>query len=126
MEEVLKGVIVKYENENVKGSLLNFKEIKKIELKHMYDLIGCDLVEAVRLPKDIDIWVDEEGLLKSGNIVIGYKVEPNEESDGFELQLAGNALFLSSDEEGNTIGLNEEQLKWIQDNVKYGMFGVAK
>lgn len=47
-------------------------EGKELSLKAMYPIIGCDIVEHVGLKKGVDMWVDEEGLLK-GEFVINQK-----------------------------------------------------
>lgn len=39
----------------------------KDPMQHMYDIIGCDLVERVTLPNGDDVWVDEEGWVSFKN-----------------------------------------------------------
>ena len=91
-------------------------------LEDMYNHVGCDHLDIVRLPERIDIWVDDEGLLKSGNIVMQYQLK----DIGEPLHLAGNALFLSYDDEGNTIGLTNDQIMWIAENIEFVPYGETR
>ena len=42
-------------------------ELRTDNLDHMYQLLGCTMVEVIKVNKELDLWVDEEGLL-SNNI----------------------------------------------------------
>lgn len=90
-------------------------------LNCMYENIECDTVDVVRLPERIDAWVDDEGLLKSGNPVTLFSIE--EEN---EMQIAGNVLFLSYDNKGKSIGLNQVQVEWLQNNLRVMPVGNVK
>ena len=92
---------------------LVFSEEKNIvKVDSMYRMLECDYVDVVRLSdkNNIDLWVDDEGLLKSGNYVHEISVGDT------EVKLAGRVLFLSYDDEGNSIGLSDEQLKWLESS----------
>lgn len=58
--------------------------------------------------KYFDIWCDDEGLLKDDKIVCGVLLQ----SEGQEI-LCGNLLIANHDEEGNTIGLSDKEIKMI-------------
>lgn len=94
-------------------------------LKEMYELVESDTLDIVRLPKGIDVWVDDNGLLKSGNVVLNYSLK---QPDGTvnEVQLAGNSLFLSSNEKGETIGLTSKQYEWLVNNITVTLYGMTK
>lgn len=80
-------------------------------LSQAYALIGnsCRCMDIARLPHNIDVWVDDEGLLKSLPIAMTHiKTE-----DNAEYTLAGNLIFLSHDKEGNTTSLSEIQKEYI-------------
>ena len=66
------------------------------------------------MDNSIDIIVDDEGLLKTGNFVSTIKIIGHG-----TIQLAGKLLFLGSDSEGNFIPLTTEQIEWISKNVRY-------
>lgn len=89
-------------------------------LEYMYKYIQCDMVDVVEIAEGIDIWVDDNGLFKPGNTVLEYKIKDNPD---VVLHLAGNALFLSSDDEGNSIGLTMEQLSWLGKQLSIRPYG---
>ena len=92
-------------------------------LEYMYKYIQCDMVDVVEIAEGIDIWVDDNGLFKPGNTVLEYKIKDNPD---VVLHLAGNALFLSSDDEGNSIGLTMEQLSWLGKQLSIRPYGRTK
>ena len=116
--------------ETVKGILigLNTKEVVEVEvdeeghvkLDELYRLVKCSLVTVVSFEENIDAFVDDEGLLKSGNFVqeIGYL--------GYTLQLAGNLLFLGSDEEGSSIGLTELEVEHLMTSLSNKLIGFVR
>ena len=124
MNEKLEGILFEYDLGETKAIMAKLE--KESTLEQMYKLIDCSSVDCVSLPKNIDIWTDDEGLLKSDSAVIHYVIRENDESDGFELHLAGKSLFLSTDEDGNTIGLSNEQIDWVQKNVRVGLYCFKK
>ena len=66
---------------------------------------------------DIDIFVDDEGLLKADpktTLIITDK----ENRMKVLTALVGNLIFVSHDDEGNTIGLTDNQIKFIEDHLK--------
>jgi hypothetical protein len=63
------------------------------ELDSLYELLGCDLVDAVRLD-DCDVWIDDEGLFKPEPRFFSF-TDPNVPP------LAGRGLVLGVDDEGN-------------------------
>jgi hypothetical protein len=67
-------------------------------LEAMYELIGCDLVEPVRLNQQGDtVWVDEEGLLKPDPRHFFRIVS----ADGVGTELAGKGIVTGSTPDGN-------------------------
>ena len=76
-------------------------------LHMLYNLIGCTLVQVVSMDKDIDLWVDEEGLLSSEFYVTQFDF--NNERHRY----AGNVVILKTDwKTGNTTGFeNLEELE---------------
>ena len=124
MDEKLEGILFEHDLGETKAIMVKLE--KKNTLEQMYKLIDCSSVDCVSLPKNIDIWTDDEGLLKSDSSVIRYLVKESDDSDGFELHLAGKSLILSTDEEGNTIGLSKDQINWVQKHIKIGLYGFTK
>ena len=65
----------------------------------------------------VDIFVDDEGLLKADPIttlLITEKKNPMK----VLTSLVGNLIFVSHDDEGNTLGLTDEQIEFIQAHLK--------
>ena len=71
------------------------------ELGDMQSLIG-GYVECVRITDEIDMWVNEEGALRSLPLNL-FLSNGTHTLDG----IVGNVFFASHDDEGNVIGLNE-------------------
>lgn len=94
------------------------KQLEDLELDYrteilsdFYKIIGCDLVEIAPITEDIDLYVDETGLMKNPetlNIV---------EVDDYQHVLFGNMIFASYDESGKMKGLNAEQKAFIKEQV---------
>jgi hypothetical protein len=104
MSKMIK-VVVKRTGENH-----DFCELEN-NLEMMQEIVGGYL-EAVRLPNDIVLWCNEEGLIWGlpQNIVLmgGNKVTP----------IHGDVLFTSVDIKGKTIGLDDKQIVWLNNNIK--------
>lgn len=102
------------------GGLAEIVELEgqdTIDYKKMKELLGFDspvtVVERKIMGEYYDLWLDDEGLLKDSDerIISGVLVS----REGTEY-LIGNILILRHDDEGNSIGLNEEQI----DKVMFG------
>lgn len=101
-----------YDNKNMEMDIIK-NNCKNGFLKFAYSYIQCDLVEYASLTPTIDIITDEEAMLKSP-IDINYIYDMNTERVLF---LSGKLLFAGF-EEGHTKGLNQEQIKYIKQNIK--------
>lgn len=87
-------------------------EGKELALKDLYPLIGnrCHTVERVALKKGVELWVDEEGLLKENTINItatGMYRDAYKHIDPRELGVVGTAILVDNTKEG---GYMEEWL----------------
>ena len=117
MYAAYKGIVVTIEDS---GIVSLFGNEDGVHLSEMQEMIGTDTVTVVSLKKNIDMCVDAEGLLKSGNFVNRYTIED------FQLDLAGNAIFISNDGNGGTVGLNEEQIEYLVENLRFGLVGFTR
>ena len=117
MDAVYRGIVATIEDS---GVVSLFGNEDGVHLSEMQDLIGTDTVTVVSLKNNIDMWVDAEGLLKSGNFVNRYTIED------FQIDLAGNAILLGNDGNGGTVGLNEEQVEYLVENLKFGLVGFTR
>ena len=85
----------------------------KGELDEYYNLIDCDCIDIVtRKVGDtyFDIICDDEGLLKDNPRVTAVDTEGNP-------MLVGNLIFSHTDEDGETVGVTDEEIALIRDNV---------
>ena len=92
------------------------KSIKKVEfnedtlgLEDLYASLDCTMVERVGLYGDIDLWIDEEGMLNDASERIGY-------FNIGEYQFVGKGLICLSDDVGETIPMTEELADYVLDN----------
>ncbi|MDK1672815.1 hypothetical protein QOK74_08015 [Staphylococcus saprophyticus] len=98
----------------------SLKEVSPFEsettLEFMYRTLECTLVNIGCNFEGIDIWVDDEAL-NTGNYEFINTIRFTED-EREEVILVGDMLFASSDNEGNTIPLNEHQKKYIENSVE--------
>jgi hypothetical protein len=83
---------------------------ESIRLKDMYSSLECDMVERVALNENIDLWIDEEGVLNNASERIGY-------FNLGEYQFVGKGLICGLDEEGESVPLSSEDAEFILDNL---------
>lgn len=115
----MQGTVLVIESENAKvrlqHKLVELDSDKTIGWKPISDLLNGAFIEHVNYNRtlrenNIDIWVDDCGKLEG--------LEPSvilmEDGEILDV-LAGNVVFTSFDDEGNTLPLSEEQIKIIKD-----------
>ena len=117
MDTAYRGIVVTIEDS---GIVSLFGNEDGVHLSEMQEMIGTDTVTVVSLKNNIDMCVDAEGLLKSGNFVNRYTIED------FQIDLAGNAILLGNDGNGGTVGLNEEQVEYLVENLRFGLVGFTR
>lgn len=93
------------------------KEFEDVSLETMYKEIGCHTVDVVSLDHNIDLWVDDNGLLVRDNVIHRLNIEGQDPE--FAPHLAGNIFILANDGEGGTIGLSKEQVEWVKQNITF-------
>ena len=71
--------------------------------------------------KRIDIFADDEGLLKTDPTYTLIITDKNNRAKVLTA-LVGNLVFVSHDDEGNTLGLTDDQIKFIKDHLKQLFF----
>lgn len=114
---------------------VDFSNEENQMLDFFYENIGCDLIDVVVFgdyysPSHFTATVDDEGLLKSNNVVLNYKINV----DGRELayDLCGTVLFGRVGEvEGREedgffeLGLNDEDIEYLDKNLQIDLVGVT-
>lgn len=118
------------------GKMVDFDKDEATMLDVFYKHIECDCIDIVSFgghynPKGYSVVVDDEGLLKSGNVVITYTLPIDGEE--YPLDLAGAILIGKSDYVENRdedglyeVGLSDEDLDYIQDNLTIKLRGVTR
>lgn len=95
------------------GKIQEWREIEN-KLEVMQEIVGGWL-DVVRLPKRIDMWIDDEGIAKGRPI----NVFVLEKGTGRAIYaIHGSIFFASSDRNGETISLNQEQTDWLKENIR--------
>jgi len=115
----MKAIVVKYEIDNdvmrVKRNIkvIDAPEKETDNLDFFYKNIGCRMIDAVYFD-GFDIFVDDEGLLTSGNVVSEYDYK------GQTAPLAGNLVFTKgADNLGKTVWFDEiEDIKLIMSIIE--------
>ncbi|MCX4074739.1 DUF3846 domain-containing protein [Bacillus subtilis] len=77
-------------------------------LQERQKIVGADFLNVVRLSNNIDLWYDDEGANKQLDY-LSEITEPN----GDKHVLFGSYLVTSVNDEGETIGLSAEQIKYF-------------
>ena len=80
-------------------------EGKELSLAKIYPFIGnnCHVVERVSLKKGVDMWVDEEGLLKGNSINRKATKFYQKAYDSLEVGIVGNAVIIDNTKDGDFI-----------------------
>lgn len=94
------------------------KSIKKVEfagesveLGDMYSSLECEMVERLSLNGELDLWIDEEGMLNGAGDRIG----------AFTLgssQFVGKGLICGVTIEGDSTPIDDETAEFVLDNLK--------
>lgn len=92
--------------------------IKLFEIGNSYEMLREAVggwIECVRIRHDIDMWLNEEGKL-NGLERNNFATALFWDAFGFMSDIiVGNVIFTSSNEEGETIGLNLEQVTYLRE-----------
>ena len=92
-------------------------------IQDYYRLLECTSFDIVNFGDGITVYVDDEGLMKTGNPVSDIKCNVT----GDRLTLAGRILFLgSTDDEGETLSLSSEQKDYLETSTCLSPRGVVK
>lgn len=92
-------------------------ELKELEcegLDDYYKALNCDCIDIVSRSvgkKYFDLIIDDEGLLKQNPIISAINNIGNP-------MLVGNIIFAKHDSEGNTIDLEEREIKHIKKYIQ--------
>lgn len=96
------------------------RTLEKLELEDMQSMVG-GYIECLHVGNGVDMWLNDEGKLHGlpVNIVLGS-------SDREILDtIQGDVFFASANDEGETIGLTDEQISWVNRKLDSGHFATA-
>ena len=95
----------------IRENIFAVKKKEGVSFDDLYALIDCDMVELISMPHNIDLWVDEEGLLKE-NVYTEINIQNYD-----PIIIAGTGIFLSFNEDGYSTGLSAMQVEYIRENI---------
>lgn len=81
------GILLELESGRIRHKQIDLPP--KVKLEKYYEVMDCRYINLVSLDNSIDIILDDEGLLKTGNLVSTIKIIGH-----VTIQLAGKLLFL--------------------------------
>ena len=103
-------VVIRRQNEDFK-----IEEVENLNLEYLQSKVGgyIELVSWYNQLSDlnIDMWINEEGKFIQGLLPTFMVVDSKDEIKDI---IMGDVVFTSSDNEGNTIGLNDIQAQKIK------------
>lgn len=85
---MIKGILIDPNNRSITD--VEFKD--PVRFEEIYEVIGCDTIEAVRLDNHTDLWLDEEGRYKKNNPAFAF-VEHHDVGKTVQMH-AGRAVIL--------------------------------
>lgn len=98
-------------------------DVEEITLELMQELVGR-LIEHYTVSEDVDMWMNDCGKLLGlqENIAIGIARDGVREVVDI---VSGDIFFSAHNDEGDSIGLTEEQITWVLDKLDSGDFSIT-
>lgn len=115
MKKVIKGVLVNTQTNEIKPYSFEYEETKF--LPNIYELLGCECIDIVSRKfgeHTLDIICDDEGLLKEDQSPSIFTFNRHNLVE----QLVGNVFICSSNDEGESISLTEEQVQSVLASIR--------
>lgn len=109
------GYLVRTDGNEMETVVVEPDPERGTHLTSLYELLSVRLVDVIRLPEDIDLWVDDEGLINGSEpnplltnmlIAFGYDMDTH--------QIRGNGAFFAVDSEGSMTSLSDRQREVLQ------------
>lgn len=97
----------------------------RCDIKSMTKILGCELFDVVYIGNGIDMFVDDEGLytrpdernIPATTLRNVAFMKGSSEIPCNLFSIVGPAILAAVDESGNTIDLNEDQVKYIKSII---------
>lgn len=93
------------------------RTIETLELEDMQELVG-GLIECFHVGNGVDMWLNDMGKLIDLPLNIAIGSQDKRVLD----TIHGDVFFASGNEEGETIGLTDEQVEWVNEKLDSGYF----
>ncbi len=93
---------------------VGFERVELNSLQDRQEFVGGHL-DRIVWPLNIDLWVDDEFLLHASNETLCLAIVQKDKS---VQQIYGNIFFSSVNEDGDTVSLSEEQLRFIRTHTE--------
>ena len=99
------------------------KEIEKLELNDMQDMVG-GLIECLHVGNGVDMWLNDCGKIWDMpiNVLLGVEEPERQIIDSIH----GDIFFASGTDEGETVGLTDEQVGYVMRKFDDGNFCIVK
>ena len=114
----VKGILIDVLNNDCRIEEISYDTDDKNYLNAYYNMLQCDVFDITNRTigeHRYDIYVDDEGLLKSGQ---KPSVLTFDDDNRIVEVLVGNAFVCSHNDEGDTISLTDEQIHEVQCYVQ--------
>ncbi len=104
------AIKIEIKNEIVVSRTFKWNDLRDITIIEKY--LNVESADVRAITDSIDAWVDDTGLLKTGNLLIGMIAVEE------KIVFSKEVLLLGLDyETGKTRGLNKSELEWIKKNI---------
>lgn len=78
----------------------------------LYEALSCRTYDVIRLTDGIDMWVDDEGAINGSDVNLAASIIANRCGHPHAI-LFGAAVLAAGNEDGDTVGLTDEQAATI-------------
>jgi len=93
MDKETYGILI--DPSTYKAELIELNE-EEVSLKRMTHILHCDYVEVDQLTNELDIWVDEEGLVNNSTELLGmFSISDSDGERLGQVTYAGRGLILT-------------------------------
>ncbi len=102
------------------GMPAEVRELETITLDDMQNMVG-GLIECFHVGNGVDMWLNDEGKLLPLPINLAIGSQDKEILD----TIHGDVFFASGNDEGDTVGLSDEQIDWVNRQLDDAEFALS-
>lgn len=116
----VKFLVIDFSHEKRKAfSKIVEREGKESHLNDFYEIIGCDCIDIVPVNEEVAIVVDDEGFLKSDNLIF----EVQDHKNRFQCHLAGKLIFAKNSQDDVT-GFSTDEVFKLHLKIQIGQISI--